>query len=111
MDEPRYWTFNRMASRSASDLPVAVHEKEELQVAPAQGDRTPRPILATSGAAKGRSASGYYSYGSRWDWEAGELEQVGEEEGEKRNTILRIWKGWVKERKGRAAGGRSMLME
>lgn len=105
MDEPRYWSFDNLASRTASHLPLFV--RGGLEEEP-EGGRTPRP-LPPAGAAttvRGRSESGYGSYGSRWDWEAGEEEKVGEGEGEKRKWILRIWSGWVRERRerGRAAG-------
>ncbi|ORY74798.1 hypothetical protein BCR35DRAFT_353817 [Leucosporidium creatinivorum] len=103
MDEPRYWTFDNIAARSASNLPEVVREETERELG-FDSAPTPRAIPSTP---RGRSESGYYSYGSRWDWDT-----VGQqEEVEKRSRILQVWKGWVKERKNRAAGGKVVVVD
>jgi hypothetical protein len=75
-DEPGYWTFDN-AARS--------------------------PLPNPQGSV--RSESGYWSYGSRWDWtnnnENEDEFRGGEEEEEERKSreIWRKWKGWVREKR------------
>lgn len=71
VDEPRYWTFNRMVGEEGEG----------------DGEAKPRPREMSL---KERSTSGYWSYGSRWDLDEFDVRfEGGEGEGRGRGRFGR----------------------